>query len=114
MAKKKQLISINLEIDFILFGIVSQLKDYRLCHELNHKLQIDLKKIESLDFYLTKEDKAEFSLFCHHVNEEKAIYVISNRSGKDFLIPEQRQINYFIMFKGQFRTDEVIEARTKS
>src|SRR4051812_11874176 len=104
MAKKKQVLTFDYDFDFSLYGIVCQLKDYRLCHEINHALEIDLKKCENLDVLMSRQkEKSEFSLYSCELDEEKIIHVIGNKNIKGVLIPEQFQVDYFLMLKGPFR-----------
>jgi hypothetical protein len=107
MAKKKQLLKLDYDYDFSLYGILCQLKDYRLCHEINQALRIDLKKIDNLDILLGRQkEKSEFSLYCYQPGDEKFLYVISNRSTRGYLLPEQYQVDYLLMLKGAFRDTE--------
>ena len=114
MRKKKQVLSLNFDVDFLLLGIICSHKDYRLCYEINHCLGIDLKREADLDIIGKNQQKSEFALFGHQVDEEKNLYVFSNKNGISFLIPEQHQVDYFMMLKGAgYRKDHAEEVRTK-
>ena len=39
------------QYDFILIGIICQHKDYKLCYELNRKLDLNLVKCEDYELY---------------------------------------------------------------
>jgi hypothetical protein len=110
MSKKKQTLLLEYDYDFRLFGIVSQVKDYRLCYALNEALQVDLRRSENLDIISSKQkEKLEFSLYLHQYNEEKQMYVISNKASRSFLIPEQSQVDYFLMLKGGYHDNELAD-----
>lgn len=113
MAKKKQVLSFEYDYDFRLFGIVSQVKDYRLCYTINEALQVDLRRAENLDILFPKKEKLEFSLYLYQYNEEKQMFVISNKAGRAFLIPEQSQVDYFLMLKGGYHDNELLEIKER-
>ncbi len=104
----KKLLTLEYEYDFNLIGISCHEKDYRLCWHINQALHIDLIKIDSLEIYLPKEKiKCFFSLFLYEDEEnQRSIYLLSNRSSYGLLIPEQKQTDYFIIVKGSFMQGE--------
>lgn len=108
MAKK--LLTIEYEYDFALIGISCHEKDYRLCWHINQALQIDLVKIDSLEIYISKEKlNSFFSLFSFEDEEnQRSIFLLSNRSNHGMLIPEQKQTDYFIIIKGAYMQDDKI------
>lgn len=106
MAKKKQFLVIENEIDFILIGIVSHAKDYRLCFELNKLLDIFLAKTEDLELKNKNPENSFFSVSSFTNEDENKIFIISNKSSGQFLIPELKQWDYFFMIKGMIREKE--------
>ena len=42
------------EFDFLLIGIVCQHKDYRLCHELNQKLELNLVREKDYEVNISR------------------------------------------------------------
>jgi len=107
-------LEIEYDYDFVLIGICSHEKDYRICWALNNKLGFDLKKTEELEI---KEKKlAEPSLFSMYAYENAeqytAYYVIANRSQNGLLVPEQKQVDYFLVVKGTM-TDEQVDELVK-
>lgn len=94
--------------DFLLFGIVCQQKDYRLCRELNLKLEIRMHRAEDYQVFNGKRmEDQEFSFFRFITPEEDEYYLVSNKSQKGLLIPEQKQIDYFMIIrKGMSRIEE--------
>jgi hypothetical protein len=108
MAKTILKISNNDEFDFLLVGIACQQKDYRLCHELNRHLELDLKRQEDFEIKNNKRMKTSvFSFFQFENGEKDIFYVFSNKGKDDFLIPEQKSLDYLLMIKENFkRTNE--------
>lgn len=106
MAKKKQFLVIENEIDFILIGIVSHAKDYRLCFELNKQLDIFLEKTDDLELKNKKPESSFFSVSSCENEDENKIFIISNKSAGQFLIPDLKQWDYFFMIKGLIREKE--------
>lgn len=94
--------------DFLLIGIICQQKDYRLCRELNLKLDIRLQREEDYKIFNGKRmEDQEFSFFKYITPEEDEYYLVANRSLKGLLIPEQKQIDYFVIVrKGMSRIEE--------
>ncbi len=132
----KHTLKIEYDYDFVLIGISSHEKDYRICWALNKTLEIDLTKNESLEIKSKKQSTPSFfSLFKYEYTEEFIEYfVISNLSenklvtSKDntlfgkgvkesestengILIPEHKQMNCFFVIRGEIdgsKTEEMI------
>lgn len=89
-------VKLNIEqnTDYILLGIVTTEPDYKISLALNKKFGISLRNISPLKF--TKEDQA-FSRFSNLSEHENVIYnLISNRSGKNFLLNKLKNIDYLL------------------
>ena len=88
MARKK---SIRFEEDFegALFGIVTQLKDYRLCWHINKGLSFDLMRMNDIEIVHKKKNKtAVFSLFRFENDLDKLlVHLVSNKHQGEHLIP---------------------------
>lgn len=127
----KHTLKIEYDYDFVLIGISSHEKDYRLCWALNNVLELELTKTESLEIKSKKEDTPSFfSLFKYENEAEfKEYFVLSNLSEnkhsvlkedtlfnkrskesssaeKGILIPEHRQMNYFFIIRGEITDRE--------
>ncbi len=128
----KHTLEIQYDYDFVLIGISSHEKDYRLCWALNNKFGIELIKVDSLEIKGKKQETPSFfSLFTYdHPDGFFEYTVVANLSesktgvGKEttlfgsnakpqayaeneFLIPEQKQMNYFLIIKGEVNESEV-------
>ena len=112
----KQIIYVEYEFDFILIGISSTSKDYRLGWELNKELRLKLCRIDDVlkpntansvheygELIIAENDLPD-QMYSHykHIDEEKDIEydLLSNRSGAGLLIPEQKQTDYFWIIRG--------------
>ncbi|MEW6469052.1 MAG: IPExxxVDY family protein [Bacteroidota bacterium] len=107
-------LEIEYDYDFILFGICSHDKDYRLCWAINQKLGMDFSRSEPIVIADKKKNKrTEFPVY-HFAEEEifTDFYIIANKSAGTVLVPEQKQADYFLMVKGNL-TDEEKEGTLK-
>ena len=130
----KHTLKIEYDYDFVLIGISSHEKDYRICWALNNLLGLSLTKNESLEIRSKKQDTPSFfSLFSYENSEEFIEYtVISNLSENKLslskehslfdksakgsqstengiLIAEHKQMNYFFVIRGELENSEVDE-----
>jgi hypothetical protein len=96
------------DYDFIVIGIVCQHRDYRLCHELNRSLNIDLTKKDDYTVFSNKRMEDHAFSFYEYVNEDGDRYnLISNRCSKGVLVPEQKLIDYLLLIRpDKARIDE--------
>jgi hypothetical protein len=98
MAKKFLKISDDDKFDFALIGIVCQHRDYRLCKELNSKFEIDLVRGEEYSVFNNKRMEDQSFSFFEYFNDEGDRYnLLSNKSSKGFLLPEQNQVDYLFL-----------------
>jgi len=106
---KKHLLEIEYDYDFILIGISSHEKDYRICWALNNKLNLELTKADPLEIKDKKQaEESGFSLFiCERPDDFMEYLIIANRSEKGLLIPEQKQMDYFFVIKGEMDNERV-------
>ena len=100
MAKKVLRISEEDKFDFILIGLVCSHRDFRLCRELNRKLDINLSKQDEYTVFNNKRMEDQFFSFYEYVSEEDDRYnVIANKSLKGLLLPEQNQIDFLLLIR---------------
>jgi len=92
------------EFDFILIGILCQHKDYRLCHELNQALKLNLVREKDYEVSMVKRmNPALFSFFKFENDDQDLYYVFENKGPHAMLVPEQKQIDFFLMIKENFQ-----------
>jgi hypothetical protein len=93
---------------YILLGLVSAEPDYKLSLMLNKKFGILLKNIPS--FSLTESNKTEaiFSRYSNNAdNEDLIIELISNRSGKYYLLNKLKNIDYLLQIQDSEKEADV-------
>ena len=131
----KHTLEIEYDYDFVLIGISSHEKDYRLCWMMNNKLGLELAKANSLEIKGKKQDTPSFfSLFTYENPEAFMEYAVianwseskslvinedslfdadkikdRNHSENEWLIPEHKQMNYFFIIKGEIEEKEINE-----
>ncbi len=112
-----QLLTFDLEDDYLLIGVHSTEEDYRLAYLLNKHLKTKLTRFKHhLDF---KNSNAEFPLF-EYKDEKNFInyYLINNKYSQvvnvqnneglfegnystiSYLIPEKKRVDYFLKIEG--------------
>lgn len=134
----KYTLKIEYDYDFVLIGISSHEKDYRFCWALNKALDLELTKGESLEIKAKKLGATSFfSLFQYENTDEfREYFVLSNSSenkqlaatatnlfnksaesdisgDSGILIPEHRQMDYFLVIRGEIEEEEVDELLLK-
>lgn len=122
----KHTLEIQYDYDFVLIGISSHEKDYRLCWALNNKFGLELIKVDPLEIKGKKQETPSFfSLFTFDNPDSFLEYTVvanlsESKSGSvketdlfgsqikahshnenEFLIPEHKQLNYFFVVKGE-------------
>jgi hypothetical protein len=88
------------DYDFFLIGIFCHYKDYRLAWSINEHTDIEFVRHE--DYVLEIKDvEQRFSMFGHYVDSQDLYYyLINNRSENGFLIPEKKDVDFFMMVDG--------------
>lgn len=125
----KHTLEIEYDYDFLLIGISSHEKDYRLCWAINNKFGIELSKQDSLEIKGKKQTTPSYFSFFLFEDQDafKEFVVVANLSeSKDvasqmntlfqeneYLIPEQKQMNYFFIVRGEIEEDEMDEILNK-
>lgn len=127
----KHTLQVEYDYDFILIGIASHEKDYRLCWAVNNQLEFELAKGDSLEIkgkrqatpsffslytYENQEDLIEYSVLANmsesKVTKQKTPSLFDdeeNSPGKEWLIPEYKQMNYLMVIRGEVDAKKVSE-----
>lgn len=95
----KTYLKLSLDLDFVLIAITSSLKDYMLCHKINTNLDFNFEKIEDHEVYFNVDDEPlAFSKYYFFVEQgEIEYYLVNNRNGEGFLIPEMNKVDFFLI-----------------
>jgi hypothetical protein len=98
ISKKRISLEDTNNFEFLLFGIICNKKDYRLCLELNKKLEIKLSKQDEYSVFNNKRMEDKLFSFYEYVTEENDRYnLIANKSTTGFLLPELKEIDYLFI-----------------
>ena len=89
------------EVDFFVLAINSHIKGYKLCWELNKKLNLNF--IKNKYHKLEEKRQLEFSRFTTKNTDLELQYdLISNYSKKGYLLPKHKNIDYFLKIQNPF------------
>ncbi|MEI6575478.1 MAG: IPExxxVDY family protein [Bacteroidota bacterium] len=90
--------------EFHILGIATQLRDYRLCHQINKTLYLDLEKIDDLSAELSDEKTLGYFSIYRFQKPENYIdfFLIANKSPDGILLPDLRQADFFLVIHGPF------------
>lgn len=108
MAKqKKYQLSVENEYNYDLIGICSHYSDYRLVWSLNDVFRFNLSKAKEVFLVSNKKGTASEFPYYHALIKDKhlEVYLIKNKYGGKYLIPEKQQIDYFIFLCNNFVVD---------
>ncbi len=96
---------------FVLVGISSLLKDYRISFFLNEFLQADFEQVEPLQIIPKgKSETVKFKTFrwkSEYTGFE--FFLFDNHSGKDILLPEVSKINFLVKISGEYDPKPMVE-----
>lgn len=88
-------LKINQTDEFIILGLVSAEPDYKLSLVINKKIGISLKNISPVNIINDKGFELTFSRFSNSSDSTGLTFtLISNRSGKNFLIRKLKNVDY--------------------
>lgn len=95
---------------FEALGIVSPLKDYRLCWFFNQALQTDLHRVEDIEFHAPKERRVNaFSHFTFFREIDDVHYhVVENKGSSGVFLPKAAQFDFLLILEGSL-AGELIE-----
>ena len=104
MPQKKKIHKLKLEFedDFQLIGIASHENDYRLSWALNQNLENKFVKTDDLVVHHPKHKiEINYSIYSYEDVKECLNYnLISNKSEKGFLLPDQKNIDFLLKVSG--------------
>lgn len=97
----------DFELDFLILGINSHIKPYKLCWEINKKLHTSFVKNKNH----TINNNKEFERFSYtNKNSEITYNIISNVSNTGYLDSNNKSVNYFMIVQGEiYNTQKTIE-----
>ena len=130
----KLVLNIEEDYDFGLIGISAHDKDYRISWAINNILELELSKQESLEIIRKKSEPSYFSLFTFYKEDDYREYAVitnlsenktlavnkdtlfsfeqvdsTSQSENDFIIPELKNIDFFLIIRGEITANELNE-----
>lgn len=107
-------LKINHDDELIILGLVSSEPDYKMSLSINKKFRISLKNISPVKLISKGGEEISYSRFSDASRAPDIVFsLVSNRSGKNFLIKNLRNIDFiFIVHKNE--DDNKIEEITVS
>lgn len=104
----KLVLEVEYDFDFALFGVSSHVANYRLAWGMNQLFEIDLERTDDIDLSFGTQKKGNFSLYRFDDEESyTTFHLISNRCSAGYLIPELKQMDYFIQYWGPMSDEEL-------
>ncbi|ATL49715.1 hypothetical protein COR50_03590 [Chitinophaga caeni] len=87
-----------------LVGIVSPVRDYQLCWQVNRELGYRFKVNNTLEINLTKNNRHfHFTVYEDRENiKSVSHYLYNNHCKAEFLMPELKHIDYLWLIKGNY------------
>lgn len=96
----KSVLKIQYEYPFEVIGIISTVKDYRLCHSLNTSLQMNFKREHDLSIVMNRQgDDAFFSLFTDNTSDGEKHLLIVNKGSNSWFFSEIKNVDYLYIVK---------------
>jgi hypothetical protein len=94
----------ELAADYILIGIASSLREYKLCHHLNLLLSCDFRKLKNLIFETSERSRnVQFSVFkAGQEGDLNTFIVFANKSLGEVLLPEVSNFDFIIQINGSY------------
>ena len=109
MKKKTHKLSVDIHSEFHVWGISSHENDYRLSWAINTNLNLNLSKSSNLEIVNTKtQEIQEFNVFMYNDEDSQCRYdLVSNRCHDGFLLPEYKNVDYFLIINGEIAEYEL-------
>ena len=105
----KLVLDIEFDFDFSLFGISSHVANYRLAWGMNKLFEIKLERVDDIDLSFDFNKKGNFSLYRSDDDESyTTFHLLSNRCDIGYLIPELKQIDFFVQYWGPMSQKELV------
>ena len=103
---RKPVIKLDADFDFLLIGIVTPMKDYRICWFLNNILHLSLAR--TTDLVISRpgtQKQMSFSryIFCDELSRSEFV-MMENSHEADCVLPEVKEIDYLLIIKGSYYT----------
>ncbi len=97
--------------DARLVGIVSRMKEYQLCWQLNRELSFGFRMNNELEVVLMKKGKKCYFPVYEYEEPTRFTthYLYNNHYRAEFLLPELKHIDFIWLLKGDFYSAEELQ-----
>ena len=103
---KLKKLQIDYEYDFVLFGVISSVKGFKLAWSINQALSVELVKVSDIDF--TLRDRKNLKVISYQFETENSKYILLNNKLKDsggadsgYVLPEMAKIDFLLRIDGE-------------
>lgn len=98
------------EIDFLILAVNCHLRSYKLCWEINKKLNTNFIKTKNHPH--PQKESQNFERFTYTEKHSQTQYnILSNRCDAGYLDPSNKSINYFLVVQGGiYSSKKIIES----
>ena len=105
----KTTLKFELDLDFVLVAVTSQLKDYMFCYKINKQLATDFAKISDLEMLFNPDEELfYFSRYFYLAPEtETELYVLANKGTEGFLVPEMNKVDFFLLIRNYIDQEDL-------
>lgn len=105
----RTILKYELDLDFVLVAITTPLKDYKLCYQINKQLSVDFCKVAELELVFNGDEHPLF--FSKYIFEEShtetIFYILANKGVDGLLIPEMRNVDFFLLIKNYIDKEDL-------
>lgn len=99
----------KIDLDFVLIAVTSSLKDYRICYLINKHLNFNFTRADDHTIDLLADgEPVYFSFYEYFPDLDGAeFYFVTNKGSEGLLVPEMREVDYFMIIKNYIENEEV-------
>ncbi len=104
----KTTLKFELDLDFKLLAVSSQLKDYVFCFKINKLLSINFCKINDLELPFNGGNENNYFSRYYYVpsDTETELYIVANKGSEGFLVPEMKKADFFILIRNYIDNED--------
>ncbi len=113
MKTEKLKLSLESENSYVVYGIVSEDNDYKLCWAINKQLDFNLKPSENIEFKHKKDANTllSFGVFSYSYTQNFKFNLVVNRTETGNLIDEFKNFDYLFFIPSEI--DNLTETVSK-
>jgi len=103
---KKQCFTLDFtpDFDFTVAAIVTSMRDFKLCFQLNTLLGLSMVRQPDLELKLDKKGSSGlFTRFFFLSEDEEEFYLVANRGTNGHFVPEVKHADFFLVIKNRGR-----------